>query len=1536
MSDNYTPLHLHSSFSLLDSLCKVDDIVAKLKELGIKSCALTDHGNCWGHVRWQKACEKAGIKPIFGQEFYFVDDRLDKSQRKSFHLILLAETQEGLSNLYKLTTWANIPIEKSGGFFYRPRIDWHLLKKYSKGLICLTACIGGVVPRAMIDDGYERAVERVNQFLKIFDKDHFYLEVQDVNEDDTTYLPEQKVVKKMSRQIAAEMGLKTVATADTHYIDRKDAYCHEILKCIYQKTTLAAPPRGPGEKKGRMVFPGYDYYIKSYQEMLQKFTKEEVDVTNEIADRCNARIPLKQNLMPSFDESKSDEEIYQMLVEKCREGWKEKNINKKNNKKEYEERIKRELADIKEANLQHYFMIVWDVVREANERKIGRNYSRGSAGGCLTSYLLGITTVDPIQYGLQFERFWNKGRKGSLPDIDLDFAIDRRDELIQYLKERFGRDKVFPMVTFNVETTKEVLQDVGRAQCFPFEYINKMTDKVPHTASKKITLDETIEKSDYFHAMAEDGIDDDVRKWEEELKSAEGAAAKKLKEKIVNRKKKLISLFGVAKKIEGCHRHRSRHACALLVSNTNVFGRIPLCYDPSSKTMLTGFDMYDLEEMGFLKLDILGLKTISVLDKIHPDWMSFMGSFDDQKVYSLIGTGNTKGVFQLEKPLGRHWAKLIKPQSIEELGDVISIIRPAVLEAGLAETYVKNRNEGTTSYIHADLEDILAPTYGIMCYQEQLIKIAVKFAGFDLKEADGLRKACIAKGSLVLTDKGPIPIEEIKSGRILSLDENNKTKCIKIKDVWSNGHKPVYKVSTTNGYHVELTEDHEIYTQDGWKQVKDLDKEDFVIIPTRYNYRGDYRKINKNKALILAYFIGEGCYTEKCSPKITNSDKWILNNVKNALEKEFGKNSWREYHQKNGCSDLYFKNKAKKWIEKYYTKCRARNKYLPESLTNIGNTSSKIFVGSYFSGEGDISKNNKRISICSTAFDICAKIQILLLRDGIHSSLEIKNSQYKNKPYKSYTIGISGENFGKFYNTYRDYICPEKLRKIESCLLSPGKYNNSRFMVPKCFMKAAVKCKNINQIIGDLHSSGGSIYNQNITYDRAARINQVIDSDLLENILSAQYKFAKIKSIQYSGIKQVYDFEVEDNIHAGFINGIMVHNCGKKLPKELKKYENKFIDGCIKNKYGKELAEELWRWLKGGSDYLFCKAHAVGYALMAYTTAYYKRYYPTQFFCSMLQLAHNDPKPQEEIRELFYDAQLYKVKINPPRLSRGNEDFELEKNSINYGLGNIKKIGKSSLKKLSALADMRWEEILTLKVKRDVLDSLILSGALDDKGKTRKEMKRQADFINELTKKQTEFFFTWLSDKDEDYVIKYSKSEKRVNCPASVSFDDAVRNMLNFINNKNEEAKILNKKAAPQVKSLCKDYLADLGTEYSIKEKAGYEIYYLGIPATCSEAEVYEDSRKTHTCIQIKKDSDGRKIGTIGIINKVNEKTDRNGNLMAFVGIFDKTYMLDVIFFHDTYAKYKHLLDIGKAIFVEGKKQRGSVIVSRMEELKDE
>lgn len=735
-------LHNHSSHSFLDGQASISDMVKRAKELGLDSLALTNHGNIFGWVEFYKECKKAGIKPILGCEFYLTDEH-DKKDRHAHHLVVLPENDVGLSNIIRLTTIANKQ------FHYKPRIDLSDLESHKDGLIVLTACMHGPISYWLFDkmtwaqDGEEsqlkeaanipEAYRYARALLRIVGNKNLFFEVQDGG------IPEQKIINKRIREMASELGVRTIATQDAHYVNKTDAKSHSFLKAMaFGKSAV---------EEGSHGFSTEEFYLKNRQLVLNgtDILPEEVDLTREIAARCNADLKLGQMRLPQYPGNVDIPSIEQLKI-KLREGWKRRNI--KDPKKEYGNRVNHELVDIESAGLADYFLIVSDITDYCRNNNITLGPSRGSAGGSLVSYLLGITQIDPIQHGLIWERFYNAGRKGSMPDIDTDVEKSRRDEVIAYVRSRFGEQRVAQLVTLSSLGAKQVLRDVMRVAGIDENTKSLIAGLIPakNDDHASISLDEAIAAVPKLKEISEDAKPITITR--------EGKVIRTTSYK---------ELFDISRRLEGCYKTSGVHPAAVVISDRDFDqAGIPLVKGANKEELICGWDMDAVDAFGLLKVDILGIATLDVLrtalemvHKRHGKKFDLLNlPLDDSKVFNMLGEGHNQGVFQLESQLGRSWSRKCKPRSVEEIGELVAIIRPACLDTGMADTYAKIKNgEQSPSYIHPILEPILKPTKGILLYQEQVMEICQKVAGMNLKEADAVRKTIGKKKPEELREK---------------------------------------------------------------------------------------------------------------------------------------------------------------------------------------------------------------------------------------------------------------------------------------------------------------------------------------------------------------------------------------------------------------------------------------------------------------------------------------------------------------------------------------------------------------------------------------------------------------------------------------------------------------------------------------------------------------------------------------------------------------------------------------------------------------
>ncbi len=709
----FVHLHLHTEYSLLDGAIRIDELIEQTKMFGMPAVAITDHGNLFGAVNFFKKAQKAGIKPIIGCEVYVApQSRFDKTkinkdpsmpEEASFHLTLLVKNEEGYKNLTRLVTRSYLE-----GFYYKPRIDMELLSQYYKGLIVLSGCLKGEIPYNIIYEKRQKAEDIAKKFKDIFGN-NFFLEIQSNN------IPEQERVNRGLLEISKKFDIPVVATNDCHYLRKSDARAHEILLCIQTGKTI--------KDEKRLKFQSDDFYFKSPQEMYRAFSElhEALKNTLLIAERCNFKLKLGEYKLPKFNvpEGYTPEEYLKEIAIK---GLQERFQGLPPD--DYMKRLEMELNVITEMGFASYFLIVWDFINYARKRNIPVGPGRGSAAGSLVAYALKITDIDPIKYGLLFERFLNPERV-SLPDIDVDFCKDRREEVIQYVSEKYGRDRVAHIITFGTMAARAVVRDVGRALNIPYSEVDKIAKMIPFACA---SLEQALK-----------------------LETA-------LKE-LYSKDKTVKELIDIALRLEGLVRHSSQHAAGVVISPEPLEDLMPLYKNPGEDAVITQFDMKALEDIGLLKFDFLGLKTLTVIDctvkyaSLHgKDLVLENIPLDDLETYRILSSGNTTGVFQLESRGMRELLKRIEPQRFEDLIALVALYRPGPLGSGMVEDFIK-RKKGLipVKYELPELEEILDETYGAILYQEQVMKIANKIAGFTMAQADVLRKAMGKKITELMT-----------------------------------------------------------------------------------------------------------------------------------------------------------------------------------------------------------------------------------------------------------------------------------------------------------------------------------------------------------------------------------------------------------------------------------------------------------------------------------------------------------------------------------------------------------------------------------------------------------------------------------------------------------------------------------------------------------------------------------------------------------------------------------------------------------------
>ena len=702
---SFAHLHVHTEYSLLDGSNKIKEYVARVKELGMNSAAITDHGVMYGVIDFYREARKQGINPILGCEVYVApNSRFDREvtggDDRYYHLVLLAENNEGYENLTKIVSKGFVE-----GYYYKPRVDKELLRTYHKGIIALSACLAGEVPRYLTKGMYEEAKDRALEYQEIFGKGNYFLELQDHG------IPDQQLVNQQLMKLSQETGIELVATNDVHYTYADDEKAHDILLCIQTGKKLS--------DENRMRYEGGQYYVKSEEEMaaLFPYARQALENTQKIADRCSVEIEFGVTKLPKYDvpEGYTSWEYLQKL---CYEGLDQRY---RTPSQELKDRLAYELDTIRHMGYVDYFLIVWDFIKYAKDHGIAVGPGRGSAAGSIVSYCLGITTIDPIHYQLLFERFLNPERV-SMPDIDVDFCYERRQEVIDYVTRKYGKDCVAQIVTFGTLAARGVIRDVGRVMDLPYAYVDSIAKMIPQELG--ITIDKALQMNPELRKLYES--DETV-----------------------------THLIDMAKRLEGLPRHCSMHAAGVVICQKPVEEYVPLSR-AADGTITTQFIMTTLEELGLLKMDFLGLRTLTVIQnavqlarKKQPDLQIDKIDYDDKAVLDYIGTGKTEGIFQLESGGMKNFMKELQPHSLEDVIAGISLYRPGPMD--FIPQYIRGKNDRSSiTYDCPQLEPILAPTYGCIVYQEQVMQIVRDLAGYTLGRSDLLRRAMSKKKAAVM------------------------------------------------------------------------------------------------------------------------------------------------------------------------------------------------------------------------------------------------------------------------------------------------------------------------------------------------------------------------------------------------------------------------------------------------------------------------------------------------------------------------------------------------------------------------------------------------------------------------------------------------------------------------------------------------------------------------------------------------------------------------------------------------------------------
>ncbi len=1261
----FTHLHVHSHYSLLDGLAKIDDLVKRAHDLGFDALALTDHGVMYGAIEFYQKALKAGIKPILGCEFYIANESMHDKRPgiddKRYHLTVLAENYEGYKNLIQLSTKAHLE-----GFYYKPRVDKNLLRQYSRGLIGLSGCLNGEIPRAILARRLGQAENLIRQYQEIFGRGNFYLEL-----GSHPNIPEQKTVNDALVELSKKMDIKLIGTNDVHYIRPDDSEAQDILVSVQTGNRV--------EDEDRMSMKNEDFSMKSTQDMESYFaaTPEAIAATQEIAERINIEIPTGKSLLPPYSVPTGyTSESY--LEKLARENLEKRYGPEIKNAADPEiqkllQRLNYELEVIKQTGFASYFLIVQDFINWARQSGIVVGPGRGSAPSSLVSYLLGISNVDPVKYNLLFERFLNPARI-TMPDIDLDFSDRRRDEVIEYVGKKYGRDHVAQIITFGTMAARAAIRDTGRALSIPYNFCDMLAKMIPFHMGLAESLEKVQEFKQIYEAQPE---------------------AKRLIDRAI--------------KLEGVARHASTHACGVVITPETLTEYVPLQLatksgaktssnngeEGNNKVVVTQYEMHAIEDLGLLKMDFLGLRnltiiedTVNLIKKNHGMEINIDAiPLDNKEAFKIFREGKTNGVFQFESQGMKRYLKELKPTELEDLIAMVSLYRPGPMEL-LPSFIARKHGREKIEYLHPRLEPILAPTYGIGVYQEQMMQITRDLAGFSFSEADIMRRAigkkikslldeqkeklisgmvangippkaataiwelfppfarygfnrCLAGDTKIIDPESGqlIALKDIhekqkKASKILTLESDLKFQSRPIADVIYNGIKEVLRVTTRSGRFIEATANHPFLTAFGWSKLAELGAGTKIAVPRVISEPSKSLSVEPHRLGLLGYLLAEGnfCHPDgfyfysKSSDELRDYLKFLEKFDNTTGKIDYSKSAVAVYAKRR---DLKKKSEAVAWIESLGLKHKkATQKFFPEFVYGLTNNDLALVLGKIFQGDGCINtkRGDPQIFYATSSEAIARGLQHLLLRFGIISSLHTKKFKYRGGIKIGYTVTVTRyDNIEKFLDAFSGHFVGKKAvlskqimadHPIINGSIPPWSARGSYDVIPVDLirepMREIIRSKGLN--FTEFARQAGISERLFLRDDRkvgylretVAVIARHLENTELGGLAESDIYWDEILNIESVGVKDTYDLTVKET-HNFVANDIIVHN-----------------------------------------------SHAVCYALIAYQTAYLKAHFPAEFMAALMTAEGFEI---ERVAFLVEEARAMNIKILPPSVITSNATF---------------------------------------------------------------------------------------------------------------------------------------------------------------------------------------------------------------------------------------------------------------------------------------
>lgn len=1496
---NFVHLHVHTEYSLLDGLSRIDSLVDRAKALGMPALAITDHGAMFGVIDFYRACKAAGIKPIIGMEAYLarrsMHDRDPKLDKRPYHMLLLAQNQTGYKNLLKIASAAQLD-----GYYYRPRIDREFLAQHSAGLVATSGCLAAQIPSLIMEGRDSEARELIGWYQDVFGRENFYLELQQHD------IPELETLNRwlLDYSRTNHTHVPLLATNDVHYVNQADHDPHDTLLCI-QTGTLKSDAN-------RLRMSDASYYLTTAQEMWGFFGEaapQALTNTLKVAEMCDLNLDDKQYHLPVFPVPEGyDSTSYLRYL--CEKGlrWR---YGARADDSELRDRLNRELRIIGDMGFNTYFLIVWDLCQFARHADIWWNV-RGSGAGSLAAYCLGITNIDPIQNNLLFERFLNPGRV-SMPDIDMDFPDDRREDMINYTARKYGEDKVAAIITFGTLGAKAAVRDVGRALAVPLEIVNQAARLIP-TEPKPKPIMKYVEDNPELQQLYQTSTE--VRQ-----------------------------IIDTATHLQGVSRHASTHAAGVIVADKPLVEYIPL-HRPTKVEKeddgesgenplkaVTQFPMETCESIGLLKIDFLGLSTLTIMRKACDlieqqhgirytmDNIPYRPTGDptlDQmlaETFTTIGRGETVGVFQVESAGMQQMLRDMRPTRFEHIVAAVSLYRPGPMD--FIPLYNRRlRGDEPIQYRHPSLQPILEETMGILVYQEQIMQVAGELFGYELGEADLMRRAvskkkekdlklhrdiflergqqrgldpatintifddieffanygfnkCVTYDTeIVDADTGRlVKIGELADGlvhieRTLTCDlDTLRLKPGRITAVMANGVKPVYRLRTQLGREIEATANHPLYTFDGWRMLGELTPGDRIavpraIFPSYSSSWADYQLI------VLGHLLAEGNLTNPTSVYFCTSDPDQWKDYTSSVE-NFS-NVVASTHQRPGMYDVYAECRSRSqpnglvtWLEELGLRgTTSYTKFIPEAVFELPERQIGLLIARMWEGDGRINEKDLSLFYATSSRRLAYHLQHLLLRLGIISQIRQVEFNYKGgrKEYQVFVTGISNlQRFLKYVSCH--FISDERRARLKRMTCERTSHSTkdvvpvdirSVFVTEK--EKQQVTWQQVAQQTGGAERAffaGKSTHKAGCTHELVSQLAEYFDSDELRMYASNDIYWDTITEIEYIGEHHTYDLTIEGT-HNFIANDILVHN-----------------------------------------------SHAADYAVITVQTAFLKTHYPAEYMTAMLSVHRDDIA---KITHFLGECRRLNIPVLPPDVNHSGLDFDIQTlpngtRGIRFGLVAIKNVGEAAVLPIiqarqagGPFADLEdfCRRVDLRQVQKRTLESLVKVGALDAFG-PRWQLAEGAAL---------------------DRILNYSADHHRAVEIGQMSMFGGM--------------------SAAADRITLPDIPRPADRQVLTWEKELLGLYVSGRPVDKVRAEL-SLAGNTHELAVIKSPAsgmNGRPVSVIGEVVSVRKLVTKNGQMMGVLHIEDwhpSAESIDVVLFPRTWEKFGDQCEEGAVILVAGK-----------------